>query len=83
MSGKPTSTVAFEKRWNPMLALERTGSATFGGLGFELGYTWLLGPPQRVGISIGGGASRLFGSDLDGATLTVPTIRLVNVGIAF
>lgn len=25
MSGKPTSTIGYEKRWNPMLALDRTG----------------------------------------------------------
>ena len=23
LSGKPTSTIAFEQRWNPMLAMER------------------------------------------------------------
>ena len=56
---------------------------TVGGAGFELGYTWLLGANERVGISIGAGANRLFGGDLDGAQLTVPTIRLVNVGFAF
>jgi hypothetical protein len=57
--------------------------ATFFGAGFELGYTWLMGRNQRIGLSLGAGASRLFGSDLDDATLTIPTIRLVNVGIAF
>jgi hypothetical protein len=57
--------------------------ATFGGAGFELGYTWLLGPRQRVAISLGAGASRLFGADLDGAPLVIPTVRLVNVGVAF
>jgi len=25
MSGKPSSTIAFEKRWNPMLSLDREG----------------------------------------------------------
>ena len=25
MSGKPTSTIGYEKRWNPMLALDRVG----------------------------------------------------------
>ncbi|PYQ04440.1 MAG: hypothetical protein DMF83_18405 [Acidobacteria bacterium] len=37
-------------------------SATFGGLGFDLGYTWLLGAQERVGVSIAAGATRLFGS---------------------
>jgi hypothetical protein len=58
-------------------------SATFGGLGFDLGYTWLLGAQERVGVSIAAGATRLFGSELDGATVTLPSIRLVNIGLAF
>jgi len=57
--------------------------ATAFGAGFEIGYTWLMGPNQRVGVSIGAGANRLFGSDLDGASLTIPTVRLINVGIGF
>jgi hypothetical protein len=64
---------------------EATGDdeATFVGAGFEIGYTWLMGQDQRVAISIGAGANRLFGADLEGATLTIPSVRLVNVGIAF
>jgi hypothetical protein len=61
----------------------RHENATFFGAGFELGYTWLMGRDQRVGVSLGAGANRLFGADLDGARLTIPTVRLVNVGIAF
>jgi hypothetical protein len=57
--------------------------ATFFGAGFELGYTWLMGRQQRIGVSLGAGANRLFGADLDGASLTLPTVRLVHVGIAF
>ena len=57
--------------------------ATFVGAGFEIGYTWLMGQNQRVAISIGAGANRLFGSDLEGASLTIPNVRLINVGIAF
>lgn len=56
---------------------------TYGGAGFEIGYTWLIGASDRVGLSIGAGASRLFGGGLDGARLVLPTLRLVNVGIAF
>jgi hypothetical protein len=55
----------------------------FFGIGFELGYNWLLGAKRRVSIGLGAGATRLFGADLDGASLTIPTVRLVNVGIAF
>lgn len=57
--------------------------ANFYGAGFELGYSWLLGPKHNVDISLGAGAERLFGGRLVGASLTIPTIRLVNVGIAF
>jgi len=28
MSGKPSSTIGFEKRWNPMLALDRDAFVT-------------------------------------------------------
>lgn len=55
----------------------------FFGLGFELGYNWLLGAKKNVSIGMGAGATRLFGGALDGASLTIPTVRLVNVGIAF
>ena len=55
----------------------------FFGLGFELGYAWLFGADRRFGVSIGAGATRLFGGDLEGSSLTIPTFRLINVGIAF
>jgi hypothetical protein len=58
-------------------------SGQFFGLGFELGYNWVLGTKRNVSVGIGAGATRLFGADLNGASLTVPTVRLVNVGIAF
>lgn len=53
------------------------------GFGLELGYSWLLGPRQNFLVSIGVGAVRLFGGDLGDVSLTVPTLRLVNVGWAF
>lgn len=55
----------------------------FFGLGFELGYDWLIGSKRNVSIGVGAGATRLFGGDLNGATMTIPTLRLINVGIAF
>jgi hypothetical protein len=58
-------------------------SGTFYGGGFELGYTWLLGPKQNVAISMGAGVNRLFGGSLAGASLALPSFRLANVGIAF
>ncbi len=58
-------------------------AAVFYGAGFEIGYDWLLGSRRNVGLSLGVGATRLFGGELPGASLTVPTLRLVNLGIAF
>lgn len=60
--------------------------ATMYGFGIEIGYCWLLGAAKRVSISSGIGAVRLFGGDFeeeDDVLKTIPTIRLVYVGIAF
>jgi hypothetical protein len=38
---------------------------------------------QNVAISMGAGVNRLFGGELEGASLALPSLRLVNVGIAF
>lgn len=58
-------------------------SGVFYGVGFEIGYNWLLGASRKFNVGIGAGATRLFGNDLDGVSLTIPTLRLVNVGVAF
>jgi hypothetical protein len=47
------------------------------GLGFELGYAWLVGSERHLSVSIGGGATKFF----DGAS--IPVLRLVNIGWAF
>ena len=47
------------------------------GLGFELGYAWLLGSEQHLSMSIGGGATRVLNGQ------PIPVLRLVNVGWAF
>lgn len=59
------------------------GADLFFGAGVEIGYTWLLGRERRFAMSVGGGVSRLFGGDLEGAPLAIPTVRLVNLGVAF
>ena len=58
------------------------------GLGVDIGYGWLLGETERISVSIGVGASRLFGGDLDDddeddVLVVIPSVRLINVGIAF
>lgn len=58
-------------------------SATAFGIGVDIGYAWLLGPARAFYVGIGIGATRLFGGDLDNFSATVPSVRLVNVGIAF
>jgi len=58
-------------------------AGVFFGLGFELGYTWLFGANRNFGVSLGAGATRLFGAELAGVPLTVPTLRLLNIGVAF
>ena len=60
-----------------------TEKGTAYGFGLDVGYTWLLGEGQNFAISVGAGATRLFGSDLEDETGFLPIIRLVNVGVAF
>jgi hypothetical protein len=58
-------------------------SGTAFGLGFELGYGWLFGADRDFAVSVGAGATRLFGGDLHGASPLIPTLRLVNIGWSF
>ena len=53
------------------------------GLGFELGYGWLFGSKRNFAVSIGAGATRLFGGDMEEASVFLPTLRLVNIGWSF
>ena len=47
------------------------------GLGFELGYAWLLGSERHLSMSIGGGATRVLNGE------PIPVLRLINIGWAF
>jgi hypothetical protein len=59
-----------------------TGTAY--GFGLDVGYTWLLGQNQNFAVSVGVGATRLFGGDLEDEQVAfLPIIRLVNIGVAF
>ena len=53
------------------------------GLGIDIGYSWLLGESRSFYVGLGLGASRLFGNDLADGSVTIPTLKLVNIGIAF
>jgi hypothetical protein len=58
-------------------------SGTAYGFGLDIGYTWLLGENRNFVISVGAGATRLFGNDLEDDTAFLPIIRLANIGVAF
>jgi len=62
---------------------EETASAF--GLGFDLGYSWVLGANERFYVGLGAGMMRLFGGDLEDLDVSVnlPIIRIINVGLAF
>lgn len=62
---------------------EEDESGTVFGAGIDIGYTWLLGEPPHFALSIGIGAIRYFGGDLEDVAMTLPTVRLVNIGYAF
>jgi len=53
------------------------------GAGFEIGYTWLLGARRNVGLSLGVGLTRLFSGGEEDWPGALPTVRLLNVGVAF
>ncbi|MEJ7810548.1 MAG: DUF3575 domain-containing protein [Gemmatimonadaceae bacterium] len=63
---------------------ENDATARAASVGFEMGYSWLLGARRNVAIGLGAGAKRLFvlGAELDDVTVAYPTARL-SVGIAF
>jgi len=62
---------------------DETNAGTAFGLGFELGYTWLLGARRNVGLSLGAGLTRIVAGDVMEGPSVLPTVRLLNVGIAF
>ena len=44
---------------------------------------WLFGAKRNFALSLGAGATRLFGGDLDEGSVLIPTARLVNIGWSF
>ncbi len=59
------------------------GEGNFFGVGFDLNRSWLMGRNENFYIGAGFGLKRLFGTDDSVALKFIPTIRIVNVGIAF
>ncbi|HSL70941.1 MAG TPA: DUF3575 domain-containing protein [Longimicrobiales bacterium] len=62
---------------------ETVKDQTLFAAGFELGYNWLLGTRQKLYLSLGVGADRLFVSELGDAAVVIPTVRVLNIGLAF
>ena len=54
---------------------------TYFGAGFDVNRSWLLGKNENFYVGAGFGLKRLWGHD-DGIKI-VPTVRIVNIGIAF
>ena len=60
------------------------GRQSFFGLGFDTNWSWLMGKNDNFYLGIGFGLKRLFGTDGESEYLQfIPTIRLVNIGVAF
>lgn len=60
----------------------REHEVLYGG-GVDIGYAWLLGSRQNAAVSVGFGVSRVFGGALEGASIVIPNVRLINVGVVF
>ena len=58
---------------------------TFFGFGFDVNRSWVLGRDDNFYVGIGFGLKRLVGTSSDDEfdLAYIPTIRIVNVGIAF
>ena len=52
------------------------------GTGIHIGYNWLFGSSRSFYLSMGLGANRLFGEDIEGRVV-LPSFRLLRIGIAF
>jgi hypothetical protein len=59
-------------------------SGSFFGVGFDANHSWLLGENENFYVGVGFGLKRLFGAGEEDFDLEIiPTIRVVNIGIAF
>ena len=57
-------------------------SDTYFGFGFDANWSWLLGKNDNVYVGAGFGLKRLFGTRDDYIEF-IPTLRIINLGIAF
>lgn len=58
-------------------------SDDYFGVGFDVNWSWVLGKGDHFYMSTGFGLKRLFGTGDDDVLAILPTLRILNVGIAF
>jgi hypothetical protein len=60
------------------------GSGSFFGAGFDVNRSWILGANDNFYVGVGFGLKRLYGPGVGDLDLRlIPTLRIVNVGVAF
>ena len=80
-SGQPLNGWAFGVKAG---VTDVTDAGTYVGMGFDVNRSWLLGKRNNFYVGLGFGLKRLFGTDDDDIELEfIPTIRIINVGVAF
>jgi hypothetical protein len=68
----------------PLDELElETNTSDFIVVGFEIGFTYLFGVNRNYSLSVGAGVNKYFGDELEDVSGTLPTLRLVNLGLGF
>jgi hypothetical protein len=60
-----------------------TDVGTYAGVGFDVNHSWVLGKRDNFYVGVGVGMKRLFGGGDELGLEFIPTIRIINVGIAF
>ena len=56
---------------------------SYFGVGFDINWSWTLGRGEHFYMGTGFGLKRLFGAADAGVMPLVPTLRVLNVGVAF
>lgn len=80
-SGKPFEGWAFGVKAG---ATKVNDQGTFFGFGFDTNWSWLLGKKDNFYVGAGLGLKRLYGTnDLRSDLKFIPTIRIINIGVAF
>lgn len=78
-SGRPLDGWAFGVK----AGLTNVGSGTYPGVGVDVNWSRVMGRRDNFYLGIGFGLKRLLGADASDVVPLVPTIRLVNIGVAF